>query len=910
MRPAELRGEVQFKDVSFKYPARPDVPILNGLSLSVPTGKTVALVGSSGCGKSTCIQLLQRFYDPEAGEVLLDGHNIKNLNIGWLRDQIGVVGQEPVLFDFTIRENILMGRQTASPDEVERVCKEANAWNFISKLPKGLDTKVGEGGTQMSGGQKQRIAIARALIRNPKILLLDEATSALDTESESVVQAALDKARHGRTTVVVAHRLSTIRSADMIVAVDAGRVVEVGTHQQLMENQALYHSLVTRQMEGKVAQTEKEKHDDGRRGSREDPEGDDEFVPNDTQIGKFTRQLSQRLSRRLSSSKPSGKPRTKSESPSVKEVEDADEDLPEIKVGRIMMKNKPEWGYMFLGAVASCGMGAVMPFFGIVFGEILGVLGYEDVQEARDASVTYAFVFLAIGIGSAAVMLIQAWMFAISGENLTMRLRKEAFEAMMSQEMGWFDMPANNTGALCARLSGDAAKIQGATGARVGNILQGIAGVVIASILGLYINWKLGLVCMVFFPMLVVAVIMQQNIINGVDSVEKVAFEQSAKLAIEAITNMRTVAGLRGEQRFIDMYTELLSGPHNLTIKKSHLRGFIFGFSQAVQFFAWGVTMWYGGYLVDQGETDFDDVFKVVNAVLNAAGMIGYSFALTADFNKAMVAAGRVFNLLDRKPLIDARPSTGLKLPSVEGNIDFKEADFFYPTRPTIQIMRKLMLSIKKGENIALVGESGCGKSTVIQLIQRFYDLSSGTLNVEGQDIQSLNLPFVRSTIGIVSQEPVLFDRTIAENIKYGDNSREVSIEEVIEASRRANIHSFVSSLPEGYDTRVGGKGTQLSGGQKQRVAIARALVRNPRVLLLDEATSALDTESEKIVQDALDAAQVGRTSITIAHRLSTIKGASQIYIIEKGQVVEAGTHEELLDSQGAYYRLWNNSTT
>ena len=227
--------------------------------------------------------------------------------------------------------------------------------------------------------------------------------------------------------------------------------------------------------------------------------------------------------------------------------------------------------------------------------------------------------------------------------------------------------------------------------------------------------------------------------------------------------------------------------------------------------------------------------------------MIGYSFAFVSDFNKAMVAAARVFQLLDRKPLIDANPSAGLKVNDVQGNVEVKEAEFHYPTRPNIQILKRLQLSIKKGESIALVGESGCGKSTVIQLIQRLYDLDNGKIDIENENIESLNLPWLRSKLGLVSQEPVLFDRTIAENIQYGDNEREVSMDEVLECSRRANIHNFVNALPSGYDTKVGSKGTQLSGGQKQRVAIARALVRNPKILLLDEATSALDTESEKV---------------------------------------------------------------
>merc|ERR1739844_370844 len=246
------------------------------------------------------------------------------------------------------------------------------------------------------------------------------------------------------------------------------------------------------------------------------------------------------------------------------------------------------------------------------------------------------------------------------------------------------------------------------------------------------------------------------------------------------------------------------------------------------------------------------------------------------------------------------------KLNQVEGNVDLKDAEFTYPTRRDVQILNHLQLSIKKGEKIALVGESGCGKSTVIQLIQRFYDLDQGSLELEGNNIQSLNLPYVRSKLGIVSQEPVLFDRSIAENIQYGDNERTVSMEEVIDAARKANIHSFVAALPAGYETQVGGKGSQLSGGQKQRVAIARALVRNPRILLLDEATSALDTESEKVVQEALDKASEGRTTIVIAHRLSTVQNADCIAVLHRGRIVEQGNHQELLTLNGFYHSLWS----
>jgi len=875
--PKSITGNISFRNIYFNYPSRPDVKILRGLTLDVPAGKTVALVGSSGCGKSTCIQLVQRFYDPLEGSVLLDNKELRTLNVGWLRDNIGVVGQEPVLFDCTIKENILYGRPSASDNDIVNACKNANAFDFIMNLPRQFDTMVGERGTQLSGGQKQRIAIARALVRNPQILLLDEATSALDNESESIVQAALDRARSGRTTIVVAHRLSTIKSADLIVAMNQGVVEEMGTHEELMKLEGLYHSLVTRQMAGHDPNKKKESIQ--RLTSSKENET--------TQMDIMDSNKRYRV---------------------ASEGEEEMEKAPKIEYARLFKINSPEWLYITIGVLSSCAMGGSMPVFSVLFGDVTAILGYEDTQKARDESVFYAIMFGLLGIGSMLAQFLQGFMFGISGENLTLRLRRDAFSAMLRQEMGWYDAKENSTGALCARLSGDAAKVQGATGARVGSILQGIAGMLIAIVLGLCYNWKLGLVCAVFFPLLIGAVMLEMRITMGVDSVEKKAFEDSAKLAIEAITNIRTVAGLRCEDNYVTRYTNLLAVPHKQSLVRAHKRGALFGFSQAAQFFGWGITTYYGGYLVVTECMDYQNVYIVTNAIIGGAGMIGYSFAFTADFNKALVAASRIFSLLDRRPEIDANPATGLQV-NVSGNIDVTNAGFSYPTRPEIQVLNGLDLVVEQGSKVALVGSSGCGKSTVIQLIQRFYDLKQGSLCIDGKDIQQLNLPLVRSALGIVSQEPTLFDRTIAENIQYGDNGRQVSLEEVIGAARQANIHSFIAALPEGYETRVGSKGTQLSGGQKQRIAIARALVRNPKVLLLDEATSALDTESEKVVQDALDEAQKGRTSITIAHRLSTIKDSDRIFVFDKGCIVESGSHEDLLKYGGLYHRLWNASS-
>ena len=354
-------------------------------------------------------------------------------------------------------------------------------------------------------------------------MLLDEATSALDTESEKVVQEALDKARTGRTTLVVAHRLSTIRTADIIVAIEEGRVKEMGTHDELMVKEGLYHSLVTRQMEGKIILDND--NDQKLYPDLEDEMDTNKFERKDSLIGKLTRKLSRRLSRTLSTNKKDGKETAKEEA-----KKDVEEDLPKIQVSRLLKRNKAEMLYIIIGALASIAMASLMPVFAILFGKILGVLGYVDIDKAREESVYYALLFLGLGIFASLAQLIQGWMFGISGENLTKRLRRDTFEAMLSQEIGWYDRQENNTGALCARLSTDAGKVQGATGARVGTVLQGVFSVIIAIFIGVYYQWKLGLVATLFFPIMVYAVYVNQQIINGVDTVEAAAFEASAKV--------------------------------------------------------------------------------------------------------------------------------------------------------------------------------------------------------------------------------------------------------------------------------------------------------------------------------------------------------------------------------------------
>ncbi|KAI9653427.1 MAG: hypothetical protein M1829_001304 [Trizodia sp. TS-e1964] len=891
-----IDGNIEFRNVTFAYPSRPDVPVLKNLSCVFEERKVTALVGSSGSGKSTIVGLLERWYDPadDGGEILLDGHSFVKKDgqtgIGrrWLRGKIGLVTQEPFLFNDTIYTNVFYGMvgsewEHKSLEEkkarVVELCVESNADEFIKLLPHGYDTKVGEQGIQLSGGQKQRIAIARSIASDPAILVLDEATSAIDVKSELIVQAALDKASKNRTTIMIAHRLSTIRKADKIIVMGKGIILEEGTHGELMNKKAAYASLVNAQQ--LIKQSSSGYSEDGTPAEKPNTisHSPDNKVPEILEDGATREALQEKR---------------QMEAPRERSIF--------VILARILNEQRHLWPYFLIVVITATIGGLTYPAQAILYAKIIGVFGLP-LDELVSQGNFYALMYLILAIINFISYFILGTTLTFLSSTLTHFYRLEYFGNIVRQEIPFFDMPENTSGALTSRISSDPTAIQELVGLNSGTVLIAITNIIGSITLSFIVGWKLTVVCLfAAFPLMFCGGFMRVRIEMQFERSTAEVFAASARLASEAVGAIRTVSSLTMEETICDKYRSVLQIHRRDAVKKTLIAMILFAASESVDLLASALAFWYGSKLIlDDGysQTQF---FIVFTAIVYGGQAAGQFFAFSSNIAQGKNSANRIF-ALRKDNFVDGHDR--LDPDSISGGIDveFDKVDFKYELRDH-NLFKGLTFKVLKGQFAALVGASGCGKSSTISLIERFYDPNegSGDILIEQKPLSSLQRKAYRDHVSLVAQEPTLYQGTLSENISLGADG--VTEEQIIQASKDAYIYDFIISLPQGFDTECGPRGTQLSGGQKQRVAIARALIRQPSLLLLDEATSALDSESEKIVQTAIEGATNGRTIIAVAHRLSTIQKADVIFVFEDGKIVEVGTHAELNAHRGIYFQM------
>lgn len=946
----EVQGHVELRDVSFRFPSRPDKPVLQNLSLSCPAGQQTAIVGLSGSGKSTVAGLVTRFYDATEGTVLLDGHDVKEINVRALRSHISLVQQEPCLLARSIFENIALGLinspahthlqpilngtalaeiavavrggqglELASLQHgdcarevailVEGAAKLADANGFIEKLQETYGTSVGSSGNLISGGQKQRISLARALVKDPRILILDEATASLDSATEMRIQRALESVAVGRTVIIIAHRLSTIRNADNIIVMRQGKLVEQGTHVDLLEVNGAYAELVRLQ----------------------------NLNVESTQGGTSTRSVSpvdhitEKAEPTLSVADDFGE---KDETPDTSAVKDSksEESGGVINTHRSFSSTASSMAAMFrpytlvlvfavIGAVV---IGGTYCASAVIFGNVVGKLsGCEEPQNIRDAGEFYGLMFFVLAIIEFFANLVSWSLFGWMAENVIYKVRVLSLRSILEQNLQWHESNDRNPSLLLSLITKDSNALAGLTGSVVCTILSILINLFAAIIMTHIIAWRIAIVCLAVVPLLLAAGWMRVTSLAKFEERHLEAFARSVEITVEAINSIKTVMSLSLEHEILGTYRRSLAGPMKEITRQSAWANLWLAIGYGLSNFLYGLAYWWGAKNIIAGYYSQTQFFIVQLALLVSSQLWGQMFALAPDVSRAFQATRRLLNLLDlgstkrlSAPIetlsskmlqstgdVEAIAVAREKIDDTRNGIDvsFNQVHFSYPARPDTRVLHGLDLNIKSGQFAALVGPSGAGKSTIISLVERLYSPDSGTVHIDGRDVAYGDISF-RDSIAYVPQQSVLFEGTIRFNLSLGARpGHEVTQDELEEACRLANIHDVIAQLPDGYDTRCGPNGDRLSGGQKQRLAIARALIRKPKLLLLDESTSALDAESERLLQDGLEKATKNMTVIAIAHRLYTIRKADVIFLIEDGRCVEQGTHAQLVERSETY---------
>jgi ATP-binding cassette subfamily C protein CydCD len=872
----KLAPSLKFENVNFSYPGGRQ-PAHRDLSFEIKAGERVGVVGPSGCGKSSIVRLLLRLYDPDGGRILLGGEDLRELSFARIRDHFAVVHQDTYLFHGTAEENIRFGKPEANREELEAAARAANAHEFISSLPQGYDTVIGERGVRLSGGQRQRIAIARALLRDAPFLVLDEALSAVDSENEAVIQQALDRLMKDRTVLILAHRLSSVIDADRILVLQEGALVESGKHRDLMAANGVYHRLMAAQAADSSAS-----------------------APAPTPNSYAQRD-------------PAPPPL---EDRQAAELQPADEIL--------------RAGHMSWGRATAILLRQVWPLrsrVGLAF-----MLGVARVVALIGVGVLSAFVVAAVRNGEPFDGLLIAlyalapfagilhWLESWVAHDMAFRLLTEMRIALFAKldALAPAYLLRRRSGDLVAMATQDIENVEYFFAHTVAPAF--VALLVPAAVLAavLFYGWPMALALAPFLALIALSPFLMRKRVDALASRAREAQGELNAHSVDTLQGLAEILAFRQEAQRGKQFIDLVRRHHALRLPFFRDLTIQTALVETATGLGGLAVVIAGSMLVSAGDLErtalplltllamaaFLPISEIANIGRQLADTLGGTRRLHAVHSEPVVVRDGPGVTSADGPGVTSADGPGVTHESDQRGgaaLALENVQFTYPGigAPALSAIN---VSVAAGQTLALVGPSGAGKTTLAHLLMRFWDPEEGVVRLDGHDLKSWRLDDLRQHIALVAQDTYLFNDTIRANILIA--RPEASAADVAAAVRRAALDDFTAALPDGLETRVGERGARLSGGQRQRIAIARAFLKDAPVLILDEATSHLDALNEQAVRRALDELMAARTTIVIAHRLSTVRDADHIVVMDAGRVVEAGDHDALLARGGLYAGL------